>query len=100
MVFSLLLAAILWNVGTWYLGLPASSSHTLIGSVLGVGLAASVGSAAGFGHGVNWAKAGQVLLSLVVSPFLGFFVARRPGGRHELRHGLRRRGIPRRCPRR
>ena len=75
MVFSLLLAAVLWNLGTWYLGLPASSSHTLIGSVLGVGLAASLGSAAGFGHGVNWAKAGQVLLSLVVSPFLGFFVA-------------------------
>ena len=47
MVFSLLLAAVLWNLGTWYLGLPASSSHTLIGSVLGVGLAASVGSAAG-----------------------------------------------------
>ena len=45
MVFSLLLAAVLWNLGTWYLGLPASSSHTLIGSVLGVGLAASVGSA-------------------------------------------------------
>jgi phosphate/sulfate permease len=75
MVFSLLLAAVLWNLGTWFLGLPASSSHTLIGAVLGVGLAASIGSPAGLGSGVNWAKSGQVLLSLVVSPFLGFVVA-------------------------
>jgi len=72
MVFSLLLAAVIWNLGTWLFGLPASSSHTLIGSVLGVGLAASMGSAEGFGSGVNWAKAGQVLLSLVISPFIGF----------------------------
>ncbi len=72
MVFSLLLAAVIWNLGTWLLGLPASSSHTLIGSVLGVGLAASVGSPAGLGAGVNWGKASQVLLSLVVSPLLGF----------------------------
>jgi phosphate/sulfate permease len=72
MVFSLLLAAVIWNLGTWLFGLPASSSHALIGSVLGVGLAASWGSAGGFGSGVNWAKAGQVLLSLIVSPFIGF----------------------------
>ena len=72
MVFSLLLAAVVWNLGTWLFGLPASSSHALIGSVLGVGLAASCGSAAGFGSGVNWEKAGQALLSLVVSPFIGF----------------------------
>ncbi len=75
MVFSLLLAAVAWNLGTWFFGLPASSSHTLIGAVLGVGLAASLGSAAGAGSGVNWAKAGQVLLSLVVSPFVGFVCA-------------------------
>jgi PiT family inorganic phosphate transporter len=72
MVFSLLLAAVVWNLGTWLFGLPASSSHALIGSVLGVGLAASWGNPAGFGSGVNWAKAGQVLLSLVLSPFIGF----------------------------
>src|SRR6202161_2315077 len=41
MVFSLLVSAIIWNLGTWYLGLPASSSHTLIGSIVGVGLANS-----------------------------------------------------------
>ena len=39
MVFALLIAAIIWNLGTWYLGLPASSSHTLIGSIIGVGIA-------------------------------------------------------------
>jgi phosphate/sulfate permease len=51
MVFALLISAIVWNVGTWYLGLPASSSHTLIGSILGVGLANSVFSGVGFGNG-------------------------------------------------
>ncbi len=58
MVFALLLAAIIWNLGTWYFGLPASSSHALIGSILGVGLANSmlVGGHE-FGDGVNWAKA-------------------------------------------
>src|ERR1700716_3829919 len=57
MVFALLVAAIIWNLGTWYLGLPASSSHTLIGSIMGVGLANSM-LAGGheFGEGVNWAK--------------------------------------------
>jgi PiT family inorganic phosphate transporter len=57
MVFSLLISAIIWNVGTWYFGLPASSSHTLIGSIVGVGLANSVMSAGHtFGDGVNWGK--------------------------------------------
>src|SRR5262244_3470299 len=42
MVFALLISAIIWNVGTWYFGLPASSSHTLIGSIMGVGLANSM----------------------------------------------------------
>src|SRR5450432_3334180 len=76
MVFALLFSAIIWNLGTWYLGLPASSSHTLIGSILGVGLANSmlVGSHA-FGEGVNWAKASEVGISLLVSPLVGFFSA-------------------------
>src|SRR5215475_12381891 len=57
MVFALLISAIIWNVGTWYLGLPASSSHTLIGSIMGVGLANSMMSPGHvFGEGVNWAK--------------------------------------------
>ena len=73
MVFALLIAAIIWNAGTWYLGLPASSSHSLIGSILGVGLANSVMSPGQkFGDGVNWGQAGNVGLSLLVSPIVGF----------------------------
>jgi PiT family inorganic phosphate transporter len=73
MVFALLLSAIIWNAGTWYLGLPASSSHTLIGAIVGVGLANSVISAGHtFGDGVNWGKVQDTLLALVVSPLIGF----------------------------
>ncbi len=73
MVFSLLVSAILWNLGTWYLGLPASSSHTLIGSIIGVGLANSLISAGHtFGDGVNWGKAKEVFASLLISPIVGF----------------------------
>ena len=72
MVFALLISAIIWNVGTWYLGLPASSSHTLIGSIMGVGLANSMISGHVFGEGVNWAKASEVFSSLIVSPIVGF----------------------------
>ena len=75
MVLSLLVAAILWNFGTWYFGLPASSSHALIGSILGVGLASSLFSGHGFGSGVNWTKAQQVGLSLLISPVVGFLLA-------------------------
>jgi len=76
MVFALLIAAIIWNLGTWYFGLPASSSHALIGSVMGVGLANSmlVGGHE-FGEGVNWAKAKEVFTSLLVSPLVGFCAA-------------------------
>jgi PiT family inorganic phosphate transporter len=76
MVFALLLSAIIWNVGTWYLGLPASSSHTLIGSIMGVGLANSLmtkGQA--FGEGVNWGQAKNIGLSLIISPVVGFTCA-------------------------
>jgi inorganic phosphate transporter, PiT family len=72
MVFSLLISAIIWNVGTWYLGLPASSSHTLIGSIMGVGLANAMLSSHVFGEGVNWAKAREVFSSLLLSPVMGF----------------------------
>src|SRR5438876_10515194 len=56
MVFALLISAIVWNLGSWYLGLPVSSSNTLIGSIMGVGLANSLVSGHVFGEGVNWAK--------------------------------------------
>jgi inorganic phosphate transporter, PiT family len=76
MVFALLISAIIWNLGTWWLGLPASSSHTLIGSIMGVGFANSLLSAGHvFGEGVNWSKAKEVGSSLLISPVLGFVFA-------------------------
>lgn len=76
MVFSLLISAILWNVGTWYLGLPASSSHTLIGSIIGVGFASSLMSSThSISQGINWAKAQDVGLGLLISPLVGFCVS-------------------------
>jgi PiT family inorganic phosphate transporter len=73
MVFSLLLSAIVWNLGTWYLGLPASSSHTLIGSIVGVGLMNSLLSPdSAFGDGVNWSKVEDTVKALVFSPIIGF----------------------------
>src|SRR5450755_460010 len=76
MVFSLLLSAIIWNLGTWYLGLPASSSHTLIGSIVGVGLMNSLLSPdSAFGEGVNWAKVGDTVKALFFSPLIGFVFA-------------------------
>jgi PiT family inorganic phosphate transporter len=76
MVFALLLSSMIWNLGTWYFGLPASSSHTLIGSIIGVGLANSLLSAdKSFGEGVNWNNAADVGLSLLISPIIGFVFA-------------------------
>jgi len=72
MVFSLLVSAIVWNVGTWYLGLPASSSHTLIGSIIGVGVANAILGSHYWGDGVNWAKAKDVGMALLISPLVGF----------------------------
>ena len=76
MVFALLFAAILWNLGTWWLGLPSSSSHTLIGSIIGVGIANQVLAPEGtLTSGVNWSKATEVGLSLLFSPIFGFLAA-------------------------
>jgi len=76
MVFALLISAIIWNLGTWYLGLPASSSHTLIGSIMGVGLANSLMAKDHvFGDGVNWGKVEEVFASLLISPVVGFVCA-------------------------
>lgn len=71
MVFSLLISALVWNLGTWYFGIPASSSHTLIGSILGVGLANAMLTGRSIFVGVNWSKAGDVFESLLFSPFIG-----------------------------
>ena len=75
MVFALLIGAIIWNLGTWYLGLPASSSHTLIGSIIGVGLANQLMNAGGASGGVDWAQASKVGYSLLLSPLIGFTAA-------------------------
>jgi PiT family inorganic phosphate transporter len=76
MIFALLLAAVTWNLGTWWLGLPNSSSHALIGSILGVGLANQVmSSLPGGTSGVDWSSAKGVLLALLFSPLMGFFGA-------------------------
>jgi len=72
MIGALLISAILWNLGTWYYGLPSSSSHTLIGSILGVGVAFSLLPDNTSGAAVNWDEAVKTGLSLIVSPFLGF----------------------------
>src|SRR6201996_9537380 len=75
MVFALLIAAILWNLGTWYFGLPNSSSHTLIGSIIGVGLANQLTSVKSGTSGVDWSAAMGVFKGLVFSPIAGFLLA-------------------------
>ncbi len=76
MIFALLLAAVTWNLGTWYLGLPNSSSHALIGSILGVGFANQlIGGSANGTAGVDWSQVTKVLTTLMVSPLVGFIGA-------------------------
>ena len=75
MVFALLIAAIVWNLGTWYLGLPASSSHTLIGSIIGVGIANAVMHGRDGTSGVDWTKATEIGYALLLSPLFGFCMA-------------------------
>jgi PiT family inorganic phosphate transporter len=76
MIFALLLAAVIWNLATWYVGLPNSSSHTLIGSVLGVGLANQLlHRGPGGTSGVDWSQATKVLSGLLMAPVIGFVAA-------------------------
>ena len=75
MVFALLVAAILWNLGTWWFGLPASSSHTLIGSIIGVGIANQLMQARSGTSGVDWAQAAGIGKTLLLSPIFGFVLA-------------------------
>ena len=75
MIFALLLAAIIWNLGTWAFGLPNSSSHALIGSVLGVGLANQLMSGGDGTAGVDWNQALNVFKALLFSPVCGFVLA-------------------------
>lgn len=68
MTFAVLIAAVIWNLGTWYYGIPSSSSHTLIGAIIGVGIVHSV-------QGVHWEKAATVGASLILSPLVGLGLA-------------------------
>ena len=75
MVFALLIAAILWNLGTWWFGLPASSSHTMVGSIIGVGLANQLMNLHSGASGVDWGQVMKVLEALLISPLIGFALA-------------------------
>ena len=75
MIFALLIAAILWNLGTWWLGLPASSSHTLIGSIIGVGVANALMHGRDGTSGVDWSQAIKIGYALLLSPLIGFAFA-------------------------
>src|SRR3979490_3400973 len=72
MVFALLIAAIIWNLGTWYFGLPPSSSHTLVGSIIEVRGANALMRGSGGTSGVDWCKAPDSAYALLLSPLVGF----------------------------
>ena len=84
LILSLIVTAVAWNLGTWYFGIPCSSSHTLLGSIFGVGLACMIlpGSQS---VALNWGKVGDVMLSLLVSPLFGFGVMTKISFWHYLR---------------
>lgn len=75
MVFSLLFAAIIWNLGTWYFGLPASSSHTLIGAIIGIGLTNALMTGTSVVDALNIPKVIGIFGSLIISPIVGLVVA-------------------------
>jgi inorganic phosphate transporter, PiT family len=75
MVFAMLVSAIMWNLGTWWLGLPASSSHTMIGSIIGVGVANALMRGRDGTAGVDWSKATEIGYALLLSPVFGFICA-------------------------
>ena len=75
MMFSMLLAAIIWNLGTWYFGLPASSSHTLIGAIIGIGLTNALLTHTSVVEALNIPKLIEIFLSLVISPLVGLVLA-------------------------
>ncbi|NIY48938.1 inorganic phosphate transporter PitA [Cedecea colo] len=75
MVFSMLLAAIIWNLGTWYCGLPASSSHTLIGAIIGIGLTNALMTGTSVVDALNIPKVIGIFMSLILSPIVGLVIA-------------------------
>lgn len=75
MVFSMLLAAIIWNLGTWYFGLPASSSHTLIGAIIGIALTNALTTGTSLVEALNIPKVINIFMSLILSPIVGMVLA-------------------------
>lgn len=75
MVFSMLLAAIIWNLGTWFFGLPASSSHTLIGAIIGIGLTNALMNGTSVVEALNLREVTKIFASLIVSPIVGLLLA-------------------------
>ena len=75
LILAMLLSATIWNLGTWYYGIPSSSSHAMIGSILGVGVAVSFLPGHVRFQGVNWGKALETLQALALSPIFGFGAA-------------------------
>ena len=75
MIFSILLAAIIWNLGTWYFGLPASSSHTLIGAIIGIAVTNALVTGGSLVEALNLPKVINIFLSLILSPIVGMVIA-------------------------
>jgi PiT family inorganic phosphate transporter len=75
MLVALFIAALFWNIGTWWLGLPNSSSHCLIGSLIGIALGNAFAHSRNLVDGVHWAQLWKVLEALALSPLLGFALA-------------------------
>jgi PiT family inorganic phosphate transporter len=75
MLAALFISALSWNVGTWWLGIPNSSSHALIGALIGIAIENSLVHGRGLGNGVDWSQVWSVLLSLLLSPIIGFVLA-------------------------
>jgi PiT family inorganic phosphate transporter len=75
MLVALFAAALIWNVGTWWLGIPNSSSHALIGALIGIAVESALVQGRGFQSGVDWHQIGSVLTALLISPLLGFTLA-------------------------
>lgn len=75
MIYSLLISAVIWNFGTWYFGIPVSSSHSLIGSLVGVSIAFGLMHGFDFSQSVNWPAVYKILTALALSPLVGFGLA-------------------------
>lgn len=75
MMFSMLLVALLWNLGTWYFGLPTSSSHALIGAIIGIGLTNALVTDSSVMQALNIPKLIEIFLSLIISPVVGLVLA-------------------------